>query len=197
MYALEDYASRKRSLITDIPGLLASFTDTNCDPGNCLSVLKAFGYSPLEYAIRFAPYSVSSVLADGADATEDAFLACAIERGRSFLVKPLLDAGADVNIKGRRGYTALHQTCFWCFYPCFNELLLWAGDQIDWNARTPEGQSALDLFELGVSEGRTWGVDPLDVDEWRSVLESRTKIMESDEEEGEELKIPGAFPSIT
>ena len=38
-------------------------------------------------------------------------------------------------------------------------------------------------------------MDPLDVDEWRSVLESRIKVMESDEEEGEELRIPGAFLS--
>ncbi|KAI0085489.1 hypothetical protein BDY19DRAFT_996628 [Irpex rosettiformis] len=194
MDALEDYANRKRSSIADVPGFLASFSDTECDPSDCLSVLKAFGYGPLEYAIRFSPQSVASVLEDGEDATSEPFLACAIERGRSFLIKPLLDASADVGIKGRRGYTALHQACFWCFYPCFNELVLWAGDRIDWDVRTPEGQSALDLFEIGVEEGRTWYLDQSEIDEWRSILVAHIGVRKDEHTADEPLHIPGAFP---
>ena len=114
----------------------------------------------------------------GEDATIDATVAAAAGSGRSELIKPLLDAGADVNMRDGYGRTALHLACSWYNYSTFFELLRWAEDDIDWNARTPYGQNALHLFDLSISNGFTAHLSQSQIDEIHAVLRAHINNVE-------------------
>ena len=115
-----------------------------------------------------------------------------VESARTELIKSLLDAGADVNMKDSCGYTALHWACSWCRYDTLFELIRWAEDSIDWDARTPNGQNALEIFDSRVSAGwvATWS--PSEIHDFRAELVAHIKPVEK-ECDGR-LDIPGAFP---
>ena len=173
MDALEDYLSRKRGhCVADISDLLASLEDTRCNSTSRLSVFSSFGYCPLEYAIRYLPQSVPTLLEDKEGPGPGAFavILCAVNAGRHDLVKPLLDAGGDVNMKGWLEYTALLDVCSRCYYLGFLELLKWAESDIDWDIRTPDGHDALDVFETAVSTGWATYLPQSAVDHFRQVL---------------------------
>ena len=138
MDALEDYLDRKRARHVDVTGFMASLEDTTCNSKGRSSVFEAINDTPLGYAIYYSPESVESLLADGEDAAANPTLVCAVNVGESKLIKPLLDAGADVNMRDWEGHTALLEACSRCSYYAFLELLRWAEDEIDWDACTPD-----------------------------------------------------------
>ena len=194
MDALEDYLDRNRARHVDVTGFMASLEDTTCNSKGRSSVFEAINYTPLRYAITFSPESVESLLADGEDAAAEPTLVYAVGCGRSELIKPLLDAGADVNMRNWRGHTALLVACSGCHYNAFLELLRWVEDDIDWDACAPDGRNALELFDSCVSAG---GVSSTlfsrsQLDEFRAALVARVKSVEG--ESGGQLDMPGAFP---
>ncbi|KAI0799650.1 hypothetical protein BC629DRAFT_187349 [Irpex lacteus] len=161
------------------------------------SVFDAIRYTPLQYAIRFSPSSVESLLAEGADAAAEPTLAyAAVCAASTNLIRLLSVNGADVNMK-YEGRTALHWACYKCSYNTFCELVRCAGDKIDWDARTPEGQNALDLFEMGVSKGNAWDFTSEQINEFRSTLVSHMDPSQLRVVEDVPLDIPGAFPLDT
>ena len=194
MDALEDYLVRKRSqYYTNIPALMRAFEDPVCNSAGRACIFAVIGHTPLRYAINYSPQSVGSLLEDGEDASVGPLVAFSAALGNTDTIKPLLDAGADVNMAGWRGYTALHEACAQCQYGAFCELVRWAEKEIDWNARTANGESALQLFESGVSSGWAAGLSRSKIDEFRAVLVAHMDLVE-DEPNGDcTLNIPGAF----
>ncbi|KAI0799648.1 ankyrin repeat-containing domain protein [Irpex lacteus] len=149
--ALQDVLSRRFGYSDeDTAHLLTSLETTEYTMARS-SVFDAIGYTPLQYAIRFSPSNVESLLAEGADAAAEPTLAYAARFGSIDLIELLIDKGADVNRKDSWGRTALHWACYLCYYVDFFELLQCAEDKIDWDVRTSEGQDALDLFDDGVA----------------------------------------------
>ena len=195
--ALEDLLSRKRTLNVDIASFLASLEDAECDSTSLVSVFEVIGYSPLEYAVLFSPQRVTSLLKDGAIAVGESTLFNAILCTFGYLIRPLLDAGADVNIRDWKGYTPLHWACSWCRYNEFLELVRWVEKDIDWKARTRDGRSALDLFDSGVLEGFGVNQSQEQLDEFRMVLVSHITAVDDELDSDEQLHVPGAFPDVT
>ncbi|KAI0743247.1 ankyrin repeat-containing domain protein [Irpex lacteus] len=194
MDALEDALSRQYGYSDDYTARLLTSLDTTEYSMARSSVFNAIGYTPLEYAVRFSPSNMESLLAEGFDASAEPTLAYAACAGRIGLFELLIDKGADVNMKDARGRTALHWACYQCYYNTFFELVRCAEDDIDWNSRTPEGQNALDLFETGMSEGWASGLTFTHVDEFRSAIISHMDCSQLQVVEDAPLVIPGAFP---
>ncbi|KAI0764491.1 ankyrin repeat-containing domain protein [Irpex lacteus] len=165
MDALEDLLSRLYGHSDeDVSHLLKSLEAAEYTVARS-SLLKAIRFTPLQYAIMMlSPSSVESLLAEGADVKAEPTLAYAARCARDELIELLIDKGADVNMKDRKGRTALHWACHYGNYNLFFELVRCAEDEIDWDARTLEGENA---FELGVSEGMTSLWASCDVDEFR------------------------------
>ena len=192
--ALADTLTRKLNYRSDVPDLLSRFDTIKCGSRDSSSIFRdVLGYSPLQYAIQFSCPRIPSLLASGEDAAAEPLLAYAVCTAPFDVIKPLVDAGVDANMRDKKGRTALHWACQCCFYAKFHHLLRWAGDQIDWNARTPEGQTALDLFENGLEIGLGGHLSPQQVVEFRSDLTSRIDNVSSSDEELSELRIPGSF----
>ncbi|KAI0809951.1 ankyrin [Xylaria sp. FL0064] len=61
------------------------------------------------------------------------------------VVRSLLYAGVDVNAPDHEGWTPLHVAASWNNYQILNELAIRSGGEIDWDAVTDDGQSAIDL----------------------------------------------------
>ena len=196
MNALEDYLGRTQAQRTDVTGFMASLENTTCNLKNRLSVFQVTGYTPLQYAINFAPGSLGSLLADGENAAAEPYLVYSVRRVRSELIKPLLDAGADVNMRDWEGHTALLEACSRCCYDEFLELLRWAEDDIDWDVCAPDGWNALELFDSCVSAraGNAVWYSQSQIDEFRASLVAHMNIVE-DESEGQ-VDMPGAFPDV-
>ena len=152
--ALEDYLDRKQARHVDVTSFMASLEGTTCKSEGRSSVFKVTGYTPLIYAIIFSPKSVESLLTDGEDAAAGPTLAYAVNNGEYKLIKPLLDAGADVNMRWR-GHTALLEGTFF-------ELLRWAEDEIDWDACAPDGRNALELFDSAARAGEAANLEVSD-----------------------------------
>lgn len=74
-------------------------------------------------------------------------LPLAVDFSQINLVKALLAAGADVNGRSNNGYTALHKACSHLRLDMLELLIRFADEDIDWNARTPEGENALRIAE--------------------------------------------------
>ena len=201
--ALEDFLSRKRTQNVDIVSFLASLEDAECDWTNLVSICEVIGYSPLEYAVIFAPQRALALLQDGESAAGDGTgtLFNAILLKFLHLIGPLLDAGADVNIRDWKGHTPLHWACSWCRYDEFFELIRWAESDIDWRAHTRDGRNALDLFDSGVLEGFGVNHSQVELDEFRTVLVDHLAFDDDDDEldrSGEfRLDVPGAFPDVS
>ena len=201
--ALEDFLSRKRTQHVDIACFLASLEDAECDSTRLLSIFEVIGYSPLEYAVMFSPQRAMALLQDGANAAGDGSgtLFNAILFTSPHLIGPLLDAGADVNIRDWKGHTPLHWACSWCRYDEFFKLIRWAESDIDWRAHTRDGRNALDLFDSGVLEGFDVNHSQVELDEFRTVLVDHLAFDDDDDEldrSGEfRLDVPGAFPDVS
>lgn len=200
MDALEDLLTRHFGHSDeDVSHLWTSLESTEYSVAR-YSVFNAIDYTPLQYAIKFSPSSVKSLLLDGADAAAEPLLAYAASAARAELIELLLGKGADVNMKDRMGRTALHWACYICRYNPFFELVRCAEGQIDWNARTLEGQTALDLFELCVSEGRVSHWASVYVDQVRATFMSHmdpSQAPECEDDAEEPLHMPGAFPAVS
>ncbi|KAI0812480.1 hypothetical protein BC629DRAFT_1589241 [Irpex lacteus] len=186
MDALEDYLTRKKGDQIDVPGLLSFLETTECDAASRTHVFRCIGYSPLGYAIRFSPQSVFLYWNPGK-----------MPRGSL-----QLQAGGDVNMRHSNGPTALHYAALNCKYDSLRELLKGAENEVDWNARTPEGENALELLEMGVSRGlgQTWGFSATQMDDFRSILESHVSRNVSgtcDDADEFSFVIPGSFPRTT
>ncbi|PSR72025.1 hypothetical protein PHLCEN_2v12091 [Hermanssonia centrifuga] len=107
------------------------------------------GWTPLEYAIRYAPYAVEMLLDAGADLQLiQQPLHLAIYYLDSTGIGLLLRAGADANERGFDGSTPLSYITRWAYikewYEKINELVRHAGDKLDWDARDRHGMTALD-----------------------------------------------------
>lgn len=196
MDALEDLLAHQGIQATERSRVLRLLENTEYSPADRSSIFEAIDYSPLQYAITFSPQNVASLLADGEDATTAPLLAYAVVNDASQVIKPLLDAGAQVNMKARqaRNCTALHLACERCSYDGFSELLKWAGNDIDWNACTTDGKNALELFERGVSEGYAAAYSQSEIDVFRAELLAHMDLDENDVDGDDSKGIPGAFP---
>lgn len=194
--ALQDFLSRDYGHSDeDTVQLLTSLETTDYAVARS-SVFDAIKYTTLHYAIRFSRSSVESLLAEGADAAAEPTLAYVVCYGKDDLIRLLVDNGTDVNMK-YQGRTALHWACYWCYYDDFFELLQCAESKIDWDARTPKGQNALDLFDDGVSRGEASHLTPVQIDKFRSTLVSHMDPLQLRVVDDEPLDIPGAFPLDT
>lgn len=179
----------------DVSHILASLQTTEYTVARS-SVFGAIWYTPLRHAIASSPSNVEHLLA--ADASAEPTLACAVRARRADLVQLLIDKGAGVNMQDSRGRTALHWACYYCSDDEFFGLLQCAKDSIDWDARTPEGQNALDMLELGVSEGQAWHLTSAQIDEFRGALISHMDTSQLDRFGNQPwLDMPGAFPVTT
>ncbi|PSS37303.1 hypothetical protein PHLCEN_2v853 [Hermanssonia centrifuga] len=106
------------------------------------------GWTPLYYAIRWAPYAVEMLLNAGAGLVHQP-LRVAMTFSDSTAIGLLIRAGADVNERDDPGgctpliyltkWTLFNQRC-----EKMNELMRHAGDKIDWDARDDNGKTALD-----------------------------------------------------
>ena len=199
--AIEHFLTRKRSPYVDVFGLMESLEVTVCNPKSCASVIEAAGYSPLEYAIEFSPQSVRSLLTAGEDAAAEPTLVYAVGYARSGLIRPLLDAGADVNMRDRHGFTAMHWACSRCRYNEFVELLRLAESDIDWDGRTTDGRDMLELFDSAVEEGRAMCWSQSQVEEVREHLISHRypvggadSLNNTGGGRDRNMDMPGAFP---
>lgn len=197
MEALEDFLVRHARPGTDVPGLLSALETKPIGSASRCSMFKAIGYTPLSYAIRFSPSSVFALLSHGEEASAEPILTTAVRAGKRELIKPLLDAGADINVKDHKGQSALHWVCYQCKRLCFEELLRWAGAKIAWDSQTPEGYNALELFDIGVSAGLASALSTTQVSEFREQLASRVDRtqMRVPADDGDALDIPGAYPT--
>ncbi|PSR75441.1 hypothetical protein PHLCEN_2v9116 [Hermanssonia centrifuga] len=108
------------------------------------------GWTPLYYAIRWAPYAIEMLRNAGADLQlVKEPLHVAIVHSDSTIIGPLIHAGADVNERDDPGgCTPLIYLTKWTYlnkrYEKMNELMRHAGDKIDWDARDEDGKTALD-----------------------------------------------------
>ena len=194
--AIEEYLERRR--VTGAETLLGLSDPVDADTGNPdqdqsptsllpVSIFRSLtSFTPLEYATILAPQYVPQLLERGEDAASGAPLCYAVGWGHLDFIKPMLDAGANVNAKDPRGRTALHYVCFYGRYNSFLELLRYADHAIDWNARTSAGQNALDLLHEGVSSQT---LSASDFNDFLATLQARVN-----DSFDEELHIPGAFP---
>lgn len=171
------------------------------------SIFQAIGPSPLEYAVMFSPQRVQSLIAGGSSLTASTRLrlASVVFAGRTTVIKLFVEAGAGINIVDGRGLTPLLSACRSCLYSQFLELVRWAEHDIDWDARSPDGESALDLLDVGLAHGcaELSGLSESNVDEFRSILQAHMGATEASSfepmngaEEDESFSMPGSFPSV-
>lgn len=191
--ALEDFLEERGVADTmAILGLGLGATVHDDSPSAVSHSLPSFesltGLTRLDYAIRYSPQDAVFLLQQGEDATRGFPLLYAINHSRTGLIKPLLDAGADVHAKGGRGWTVLHYTCWRGNYDGLQELVRWADDEIDWNSRTPDGRSAVDFVYANFSSGV---LDSDGVRAFLSILHPRIHLEEETTETA--VNMPGAF----
>ncbi len=204
-----DHATSETTEGTQWPMMLKSLRTRPATTRECKSVFETLlGMSPLRYAIDFSPSHVVPLLSPISSSPDnevanvnpdmkEPLLVFAIGAGHVHLIKPLIQAGVDVNQRYlATGETVLHIICRRCYYASFKELTRWAGHKVDWAVKTLKGENALEAFEWGISAGRGCGLQVEEVDEWREVLKERVKQGVSDtcwkEESG---RMPGAFSS--
>ena len=65
------------------------------------------------------------------------------------VVRILLEAGADVNGTDHENWTPLHVAASWNLFDVVCELARHGGSDLDWDAKTDDGDSALDLCRNG------------------------------------------------
>ncbi|KAI0339164.1 ankyrin [Trametopsis cervina] len=190
--AMEEYIDRKGS--PNVHKLLGlEETDNTQPPSDKFSAFRSLTtFTPLEYATILSPDNVMPLLARGEDASSGAPLCYAVGWGHTDFIKPMLDAGADVNARDNRGMAVLHYVCYYARYQSLQELLRWADQDIDWNARTRNGKNALDLVKESVSFD---DLPSSELEGFMSILEGRVNMEEDDDEPCS--KIPGAFSTVS
>ncbi|KAI3328112.1 ankyrin [Xylariaceae sp. AK1471] len=119
------------------------------------------GRSPLAWAVEHRwPDAVATLLRFGANPSQSrpsihgalpllhlaiASPADSSQDGLICVVRSLLHAGADINAIDHEGWTALHVAASWNNYQVIEELAIQGGADLDWDAVTNDGQSAIDL----------------------------------------------------
>jgi hypothetical protein len=190
--AIQEYLERRD--VTGIDTLLGldapeNMNDQDRSP-DAVSLQSAFrsltGFTPLEYATILSPSNVLPLLSQGADATTGSPLCYAVGWGHTEFIKPMLDARANVNARDNRGRTVLHYICVYGRYNSLQELLRWADQDVDWNARTPTGQNALDLLNESVA---LTTLPPEELHDFFLTLQARVH------DEDVCMNIPGWLPS--
>lgn len=177
-----------------VPGdTISHFTDTSCPdkPLDVPCILNStLGITTLEYAmLHMSLQDASQLLRQGADASAGAPMVYAAWRNAPDLVRPLLTAGADVNACNTCGWTALHWASNGVCLAFLRTLVHCAGDEIDWDVRTPEGKTALQVAQESpylCVRSRS------DVEEFFAVL--RAHNVEDSSDDGA-LDMPGMFPT--
>lgn len=192
--ALQDYVDR-RGLSEKHQALLGLGDHSTRGPLSAPEASEAFHtlteFTPLEYSAILAPQQMLSLLARGEDASVGAPLCYALGWGHTELIKPLLDAGADVNARDQHDMVPLHYVCYYARYGALVELARWAKDTIDWNARTGRGKNALQLLRESIS------FDSLSTEElvgFEAVLNAHVTRMEDEEDFDPSFNAPGAYP---
>jgi ankyrin repeat protein len=99
------------------------------------------------------------------------------------VVRSLLAAGADINGVDHEGWTPLHVAASWNNARVIKELAGFAGYDLEWNALTKEGESAMDLAEGG-------GID----DEVRVLLHAHMAQKQDTEVDTEDISSSDSEP---
>lgn len=141
---------------------LSSFAEAT-PPSEIIDTADSCGRTPLALAVEYGwPAAVKTLLRYGADPCQVRpcvhggmpLLHLAIAGPGSekpnFLavIRILLQAGVDINSVDDEGWTPLHVAASWNAYDVIRELALQGGCQLNWNALTYSGESALDLSSL-------------------------------------------------
>ena len=137
---------------------------------NQIDLADARGRTPLAWAVEFGcPNAVSTLLQYGANphqvrknlrgASPLLHLIIAAppwqRTGVDSNIRPLevvrilLEAGVDVNAKDHEGWTPLHVAASWNLFEVVCEIARYGGFTLDWDAKTDDGDSALDLCRNG------------------------------------------------
>lgn len=164
-------------------------------PETALLIAEASSYSTtLEYAIDCLPLdSALQLIQESCMPLDGAPLTYATGADDVQLIKALLEAGADVNARNWEGWTALHVFSKGACLEHLQTLVVFAEDIIDWGARNPEGQTALQL-----AKESTWMCTRTqdEVDGIFNILRARIPDGNNDEAgeiEDTTLNMPGAY----
>lgn len=134
-------------------------------PEHAVDVPDALGRTPLAWAVEYGwPAAVDLLLRHGGDATQDR----PCKQGRSPLlhlviaappsarfetdflevIRLLVRAGADINGTDADGWTPLHVAASWSLCSAIKALMILGNGDLDFDAATHNGESALDLALL-------------------------------------------------
>lgn len=163
----------------------------NCSLDIDSALAQLTGYTRLEYSTYFmAPEDVLQGLANGADASYGAPVALAAWCEKTTLLKPLLDAGADINAAGSAGFSALHWACYYANLCTLDVLVQLADDKIDWHARTRDRKN-VNALQVAL-QSPYWNIRP---SLWRDKMFTilREHGLKDEDEDDEPLKMPGGL----
>lgn len=166
----------------------------NCSAGGCWCIKSLWrqltGVTRLEYAIYYIGQQCAlQLLEQSEDASWGAPLVAAVLRGYDGLLRPLLDAGADINAHAQ-GFSTLHRVCYLARLDTLKALIELAGDKIDWHARTTDNKS-MDTLEL-VKESPWWSSRPA---LWRTemLIILREHGLKDDDRGDGSVRMPGGW----
>lgn len=182
-----DNADELRAML----GFSSSSNQLNCSLDTASIVTQLTSCTPLEYSIRYmTPADVLQTLANSADTSCGAPIAFAAWRGYDDLLKPLLDAGADINAIDEGGRSALYWACYYARSDTLGTLIEHAGDRINWHARTRDGRSrnALEVAKASIY----WHERPHSWPDKMFVILRDHGLGDGDEDDGP-LMMPGGF----